>query len=519
MLLLELILLLLLFAVALGWVARHFKFPYPIALVIGGLALGLIPRLPQIPFDPQLILVLVLPPILYQAALLTSWSDFKANIRPIGLLAIGLVIATTLAVGAALKLMVPEVPWAVAFVLGAIVSPPDAVAATAILSRLNIPRRIVTILEGESLVNDASGLVIYKFAIAAAMTGAFSLAEASLQFVGVALGGIAIGIMFAFAFIAIHKRLGDPFIEVLTSLTIPYVTYIVAESLHVSGVLGVVAAGLVRGRYSPDIVSAEMRILARAVWSILVFMLNSLIFILIGIQMSDVVEKLNMYTLGHLLWLGLVVSTVAIAVRFAWVYPVAYLPRWLSGSLRESESRLRKRELGIISWCGMRGIVSIAAALALPVVLPNGKPFPQRELVIFITFFVIALTLVGQGLSLPPLIRKLKVGSDWDLHKEQQRVRAAMSTVALSAIDALMVGENAPREWADRLRAEITDRIMLAAPDGVALTPRTELEMRLRHAAIQAERRELIRLWRENEISDEVMHHLEEILDYQEAHL
>jgi CPA1 family monovalent cation:H+ antiporter len=262
-----------------------------------------------------------------------------------------------------------------------------------------------------------------------------------------------------------------------------------------------------------------MRILARAVWSILVFMLNSLIFILIGIQMSDVVEKLNMYTLGHLLWLGLVVSTVAIAVRFAWVYPVAYLPRWLSGSLRESESRLRKRELGIISWCGMRGIVSIAAALALPVVLPNGKPFPQRELVIFITFFVIALTLVGQGLSLPPLIRKLKVGSDWDLHKEQQRVRAAMSTVALSAIDALMVGENAPREWADRLRAEITDRIMLAAPDGVALTPRTELEMRLRHAAIQAERRELIRLWRENEISDEVMHHLEEILDYQEAHL
>ena len=519
MLLLELILLLLLFAVALGWVARHFKFPYPIALVIGGLALGLIPRLPQIPFDPQLILVLVLPPILYQAALLTSWSDFKANIRPIGLLAIGLVIATTLAVGAALKLMVPEVPWAVAFVLGAIVSPPDAVAATAILSRLNIPRRIVTILEGESLVNDASGLVIYKFAIAAAMTGAFSLAEASLQFVGVALGGIVIGIMFAFAFIAIHKRLGDPFIEVLTSLTIPYVTYIVAESLHVSGVLGVVAAGLVRGRYSPDIVSAEMRILARAVWSILVFMLNSLIFILIGIQMSDVVEKLNMYTLGHLLWLGLVVSTVAIAVRFAWVYPVAYLPRWLSGSLRESESRLRKRELGIISWCGMRGIVSIAAALALPVVLPNGKPFPQRELVIFITFFVIALTLVGQGLSLPPLIRKLKVGSDWDLHKEQQRVRAAMSTVALSAIDALMVGENAPREWADRLRAEITDRIMLAAPDGVALTPRTELEMRLRHAAIQAERRELIRLWRENEISDEVMHHLEEILDYQEAHL
>jgi CPA1 family monovalent cation:H+ antiporter len=519
MLLLELVLLLLLCTVALGWVARHFKFPYPIALVIGGLALGFIPKLPQFPFDPQLILVLVLPPILYQAALLTSWSDFKANIRPISLLAVGLVIATTLAVGSALKFMVPEVPWAVAFVFGAIVSPPDAVAATTILARLNIPRRIVTILEGESLVNDASGLVIYKFAIAATLTGAFSLADASLQFLGVALGGVAIGILFAFFFIAIHKRLGDPFIEVLTSLIVPYVTYIAAESLHVSGVLGVVAAGLVRGRYSPEIVSAEMRILARSAWSVLVFMLNSLVFILIGVQMSDVAEKLTVYSFAHLMGLGLFVSVVAIAVRFTWVYPAAYLPRWISGSLRESEAQLRKRELGIISWCGMRGIVSIAAALALPVVLPNGKPFPHRELVIFLTFFVVALTLVGQGLSLPALIRKLKIGSNWDLRKEQQRVRAAMSAAALAAIDAQMKTEDAPREWAERLRTEMMDRIVLAAPDGLESNPRTELEMRLRHAAIQAERRELIRLWHDNEISDEVMHHLEEILDYQEAHL
>ena len=519
MLLLELILLLLLAGVALGWVARRLGFPYPIALVFGGLALGLIPRLPQFPVDPQLILVLVLPPILYQAALLTSWSDFKANIRPIGRLAIGLVIVTTLAVGAALKLLVPGVPWAVAFVFGAIVSPPDAVAATAILSRMNIPRRIVTILEGESLVNDASGLVIYKFAVAAALTGIFSLTDASLQFVGVASGGIAIGITLAFVFIAIHKQLGDPFIEVLTSLTIPYVTYIAAEQAQASGVLAVVAAGLVRGRYSPELVSAQMRILARSVWSILVFMLNSLVFILIGVQMSDVIEKLTMYTLGHLLWLGFAVSTVAILVRFAWVYPAAWLPRRIAGSLRDSDAQLRKRELGIIGWCGMRGIVSIAAALALPATLPGGKPFPERELVIFLTFFVVALTLVGQGLTLPALIRRLRIGSNWDIHKEQQRVRAAMSTAALTAIDRVLAAENAPPQWADRLRAEITDRITLAAPDGVEITPRTALEQRLRRAAVQAERRELIRLWQENEISDEVLHHLEEILDYQEAHL
>lgn len=519
MLLLELVLLLLLTSVALGWIARHFKFPYPIALVAGGALLGLIPKLPQFPFDPQLILIVVLPPILYQAALLTSWNDFKANIRPISLLAIGLVIATTLAVGAALKLMVPDVPWAAAFVLGAIVSPPDAVAATAILSRLNIPRRLVTILEGESLVNDASGLVLYKFAIAAVLTGAFSLVDAGTQFVTVSLGGIVVGIGLAFVFIAIHRHLGDPFIEVLTTLTIPYAAYIAAESLHASGVLAVVAAGLVRGRYSPELVSAEMRIIARSVWNLLVFLLNSLIFMLIGMQMSDVVASLvGRYSVAELLRIGLFVSTVAIGVRFVWVYPVAYLPRWLSGSLREQEPEPRKRELFIISWCGMRGIVSLAAALALPLSLPGGAAFPHRDLIIFLTFFVIAATLVGQGLTLTPLIRRLKVGSNWSLHEEQQQVRAAMSAAALAAIDRTLAAEGAPAEWADQLRAEITDRIALAAPEGVELTPRSKLVRRLRQEAIRAERRELIRLWRENEIGDEVMHHLEEILDYQEAH-
>jgi len=519
MLLLELVLLLLLCAVALGWIARHFKFPYPIALVIGGALLGFVPKLPQFPFEPQLILVLVLPPILYQAALLTSWNDFKANIRPIGLLAIGLVIATTLAVGAAFKLMVPDVPWAAAFVLGAIVSPPDAVAATAILSRLNIPRRIVTILEGESLLNDASGLVIYKFAVVAVLTGAFSLTNAGAQFVGVALGGVALGCVFAFVFIAIHRRLGDPFIEVLTALVVPYVTYIAAELLHVSGVLAVVAAGLVRGRYAPELVSAEMRIMARSVWNLLVFMLNCLIFMLIGIQMSDVVDNLSRYSVGQLIGWGLWVSAIAILVRFAWVYPVAFLPRWLSGSLREREPALRKRELGIISWCGMRGIVSLAAALALPTRLPNGMPFPHRDLIIFLTFFVIAITLIGQGLSLPVLIRRLKVGSNWSLEAEQQRVRVTMSAAALAAVDAAIAAENAPPEWAARLRAEIAGRVEQLAPEGAAPSPQAALEARLRRAAILAERRELIRLWRDNEIGDEVLRHIEEILDYQEAQL
>src|SRR3970282_1082718 len=230
--LLEIVLFLLLCAVALGWLARRLNFPYPISLALGAVALGFLPELPQFPFDPQFILVLVLPPILYQAALLTAWRDFRANIRPIGFLAVGLVIATTLAVGAALKFVVPDIPWAAAFVLGAIVSPPDAVAATAILSRLNAPRRVVTILEGESMVNDASGLVLYKFAVAAVLTGTFSLIDASAQFVGVAIGGVIVGVLLGRFFVFIHRPRGDVFIEGLMRLSVPYITYILAKSLH-----------------------------------------------------------------------------------------------------------------------------------------------------------------------------------------------------------------------------------------------------------------------------------------------
>lgn len=513
MLLLELVLLLLICAIALGWLARRLKFPYPIALVAGGALLGLLPSLPQFPFDPQLILVVVLPPVLYQAALLTSWPDFKANVRPISLLAIGLVIATTLAVGAVFKFFVPSVPWAAAFVLGAIVSPPDAVAATSILSRLNIPKHIVTVLEGESLVNDASGLVIYKLAVAAVLTGAFSMTEAAGQFALVSAGGIAIGVALAFVFIAIHRRLGDPFIEVLTVLVIPYATYIAAESAHVSGVLAVVAAGIVRGRWSPKIVSAEMRIMARSIWNILVFVLNSLIFILIGIQMSDVMDKLGNYALSELMTMGLMVSAVAIAIRFAWVFPVAYLPQWLSGSLHGRGDSARKRELAIISWCGMRGIVSLAAALALPATLPDGTPFPGRDLIVFLTFFVIGATLIGQGLTLAPLIRRLKVGSEWSADSESRWLRAAMSTAALSAIDAHLDAEKAPRELADGLRAEIQGRIVEEE------AAHEEMLRALRLVALKAERKELIRLWQESRISDELMRHHEELLDYQEAQL
>lgn len=519
MALLQVVLFLLLCAVALGWLARHFEFPYPIALVIGGGLLGFVPRLPQLPFVPELLLALVLPPILYQAVLLTSWRDFRTNIRPIGLLAIGLVIVTTFAVGATLKLLINDIPWAAAFVLGAIVSPPDAVAATAILSRLNIPKRLVTILEGESLVNDASGLVLYKFGVAAAITGTFSLFDASLQFVGVAAGGVVIGIIMGRLFVLIHRHLGDAFIEVLTTLAVPYVAYIFAESLHVSGVLAVVAAGLVRGRYSPEIVSAEMRIIARSVWNLLVFLLNSLVFILIGMQLSGIVSRLTGYSVGQLFFYGILVSVVAIAVRFAWVYPATYLPLMLKASRGQPVAPPLEGEVFIMGWSGMRGIVSLAAALALPVSLEDGAAaFPERDLIVFLTFFVIAVTLVLQGLTLKPLIRRLELGKDWSFQEEHQRAKMALGKAAIAAIDAVAAQEGIPHELAERIRAEFAEKITLAVPDGLILSHSgADSARHLRDAAVKAERQELIRIWRENQISDEVLHHIEEDLDYQES--
>jgi len=517
---LQVVLFLMLFAVALGWVARHFKFPYPIALVIGGGLLGFVPRLPQPQFDPQFTLVLVLPPILYQAALLTSWREFKANIRPIGLLAIGLVLATTLAVGSTLKLLIPDIPWAAAFVLGAIVSPPDAVAATAILSRLNIPRQVVTVLEGESLVNDASGLVIYKFAVAAVLTGTFSLWQASLEFVAVAAGGIVIGFLMGQLFVFVHRHLGDAFIEVLTTLAVPYITYILAESVHASGVLAVVAAGIVRGRYSPEIVSAEMRIIARSVWNLLVFVLTSLVFILIGLQLSAIVARLTDYTVAQLFFYGTFVSAVAIVVRFAWVYPAVYLPLVFRTMLGQQVPAPQEGEVFIMSWCGMRGIVSLAAALALPQVLVDGSPFPERDLIIFLTFVVIAVTLVIQGLSLKPLIRRLRVGKDWSLQEEQQRAKMSLGKAAIAAIDTVVAKEGIPNDLAERIRAEFAEQITLAVPEGLVLRHSgADDAKRLRAAAVKAERNELIRLWRENQISDEVLHKIEEHLDYQESRI
>jgi CPA1 family monovalent cation:H+ antiporter len=320
-------------------------------------------------------------------------------------------------------------------------------------------------------------------------------------------------------FIRLHPYLGDAFIEVLMSMAVPYVAYILAESIHTSGVLAVVAAGLFRGRFSPKIVSAEMRILARSVWNILVFLLNSLIFMLIGMSLSQIVERLSGYTVQELVLWSVCVSAVAILVRILWVFPATWIPRWISRSVRESEPAPPNRELFIEAWCGMRGIVSLAAALALPVTIQSGAPFPHRDLIVFLTFVVILVTLVGQGLTLAPLILRLRLSSDTSIADEERHARTDMGQAALAAVERAASEEQAAPSVVERVRAEFAERLALAGAGATAGAVEAAQARRLRIAAIRAERAELIRVWQENHISDDVLHHLEEELDYQESRL
>jgi monovalent cation/hydrogen antiporter len=511
MLLIELIVALLLCAVGLAWLARRWRIPYPILLTLGGIALGFIPALPKLPIDPNLILVIFLPPILYPAALLTSWRDFRRAVRPISSLAIGLVLATTLIVGLVLKLLVPDIPWAAAFAFGAIISPPDAVAATSILGTMKLSRRTVTILEGESLVNDATGLVLYKFAVAATLSGAFSATAATGQFVLVAAGGILAGVAVGYAFVVLHRHLRDPLIEIMLSLTLPYTAYLLAETVHVSGVLAVVAAGLVRARHAPEVFSPETRLLGRSVWNLVVFLLNSLIFIIIGLQLPQILTALGNHTLAQLLGWGVIVSLVAMVVRMVWVFPSAYVPRLLSRRIRAREKKPSWQAVTLVGWCGMRGIVSLAAALALP------TEFPYRDLIIFLTFCVIVATLIVQGLTMPVLIRALNIGADWNAYDEERKARAQVLQAALRQFDTCAKEHPTSQITADLVREEYQQRIESLHPTRLAFDEQPESFQQLRLALVEAERKELIRLWRAQEIGDETLHEIEHELDLEET--
>ncbi len=520
------VLLLLALVAALATLARRLSIPYPILMVLGGLALSvvlgvsrdLLPGFARIELEPELVFLLLLPPILFSAAYFTSPRELAANARPIGLLAIGLVLATTVVVGVVIHGLVPELGWAAAFALGAIVSPPDAVAATAIAQRLGLPARQVTILEGESLVNDATALVAYRLAVAAAVTGIFSLTDAIGAFAWVSIGGVVIGLLVGWLMVEVEKRLDDPPVEVLLSLLGPFAAWVPSEALGVSGVLAVVTAGIVLGRAAPRILSSRTRVLGSGVWQMVVFTLNGLVFILIGLQLPTILEVLREErSLGELLLLGGAVSLAVVLVRLAWVFPAAYLPRWLSRSVRAREVAPSPRVVLISGWAGMRGVVSLAAALALPL-----GTFEHRDLLIFLTFCVILVTLVGQGLSLPWLIRRLGVGDDGSAAHETLHAREAATEAALARLVELETERSGHMELIVHLReryAHAAEHLEHPHDDYATGTPVDTEEAEhgaIRQAVIDAQRLAVIDLRDRGVISDAALRSVERDLDLEE---
>jgi monovalent cation/hydrogen antiporter len=514
----ELILAGLLFAIAaLVTAARVLNVPYPIFLVIGGLAIGVVPGMPHVELEPELVLLIFLPPLLYSAAFFASLRDLRANVAPISLLSVGLVLITCVAVAVCIHAVVPDMSWAAAFVLGAIVSPTDPVAATAIAGRIGVPRRVVTVVEGESLINDATAITAYRLAVVAVTTGTFSAWEAGGKFVLAAAGGLAIGLAVGWVVAFVRERLDDPPVEITISLFTGYAAYLPAEELGLSGVVAAVTVGLYMGSQTSRVTNAQVRMQGFAMWQILVFLLNSFLFVLIGLQLPALLDELREanYDTSTVIGYGLLASLTVVVVRIVWVFGFSALRR----------PQPRRETTALIAWMGMRGAVSLAAALALPTVTDAGEPFRERPLILFVTFCVILSTLVVQGLTLPLVIRSLHVEPDDGEEFEENAARKYAARAALDRLD-LLAEEEWPREdTLERMRGMYRYRYERFAArfdeerDGEAIESRTSDYLRIVASVIEAQRETLEDLRRNGTISAEVMRRVEHELDLEEGRL
>lgn len=495
--------------IAVTALARRLPIPVPILQVLAGLGIAFIPGVHLPELEPEVVFFVFLPPVLWSAAYGTSWREFRANIRPISLLAVGLVVATTVAVAITARLLIPGMPWAVAVALGAIVSPPDAVAAAAIVSRLPVPRRAIIILEGESLVNDASALVLYRTAVAAAVVGTFSWGESIVRFFIDAGVGALIGAAVAWVLVALMRRTHDALAEALLSLVGPYLAWVAAETFHVSAVLACVAGGIFLRWDHSTAVSPMSRIQTRAVWDLFIFLLNSLIFVILGVEAGALALEVPLETLASVARTGAVIGAVAIVVRLIWVPVGTWLPRLLSASVRQHDPMPDRRAVALVAWTSMRGIVSLAAALALPRLVADGSPFPFRTEIIVITMCVIVMTLVMQGLTLAPLIRAFDFKPEHAHEVEEGLARRESLRRASEALEDLSREPGVDARDVAWLRSELRERVREAGPAAGS----AEGRRRLRLGMIAAQRRMLVRLRNEEAISDEVLRTLEEELD------
>jgi Na+/H+ antiporter len=520
-----LVLLVLLVAVAAMLViAPSLRVPYPIILVIGGLALGFVPGMPELELPPDLVLVAVLPPLLYAGTFFTSLHELKLNMRPIGLLSVGLVILTTVVVAAVSHAVIDDLSWSSAFVLGAVVSPTDPIAATAMARRYGVPRRLVSIVEGESLVNDATALVAFRFAVVAVVSGTFSIWEAGLEFVYSVAAGIAIGLAVGWLIRQLRRRLDNPPLEITIALLSGYLAYIPAELAHASAVLAAVTVGVYMGAHTSELTTAQTRVQGDAVWEIVVFVLNALLFVLIGLQLPVIIDELSGEPAGTLVLYAVIVSATVILVRIPCVFAAAYIPRWASRRIRERDPYPPWQHPAFVSWAGMRGAVSLAAALALPLTTDAGAPFPGRDLIQFLAFCVIVATLVGQGLTMPFVIRLLGLERDMLSEKEETKARIRAAEAALARLEELVDEDWVRADTAERLRGLYGFRRSRFAArfdsedDGV-IEEQSLAYQRLRRELLAAERDLIDQLRREGVIAEQVAQRVIRDLDLEDLRL
>ena len=502
-------------------VAQRLKTAPSILLVVAGIALALVPGLPTVELAPELVLLVLLPPLIYSAGVSMSWREFRFNLRPITLLAFGCVVFTTCAVAAAVHYLLGW-QWGVAFVLGAIVAPPDVVAPLAIARRLGLPRRLLVVLEGEGLANDATALILYRFAIVAITTGNFSLTQAAGTFSLIVVGEIIYGIGVGWLSLRLRQWAKNPRVEITLSLMTPYLAYWIPEHIGGSGVLATVAAGLYVSWNGPRLIPAATRLQGIFFWDLIIYLIEGFVFLITGLQARTLIEKAHDFPIKELLVATAVTAAIVIVARFVWIYPATYLPRWLIPALAKRDPSPPWQQVFILGFTGVRGVVSLAAALAIPLTIESGAPFPHRDMILFATFGVIIITLVGQGLTLPAVIRWLGVGSHGKAeHRREQEAELAARNEAIrhsrQHLKKLAKDRNLSARTVEFLNARHDHRERLIPSDLDDGLDAIHSSNNVRLELIAAERDFLYELLRDGKITDESRRRLERDLDLEEA--
>jgi Na+/H+ antiporter len=520
----QILILLLAVISAVALVAKRLKIPPAILLVITGVGLALIPGLPTLQLAPDLVLALVLPPIIYWDAVKMSWKEFRFNLRPIALLAIGCVVFTTAAVAAATHWLL-GFPWAVGFVLGAIVSPPDAVAPLAIARRLQLPKRLVVILEGEGLANDATALVLYRFAVTAVMAGSFSFVEAAGSFAAILVGEVVWGIGVGWLMLRLRRWVRDPGIEIMLSILTPFVAYWPPEQLGGSGVLATVAAGLYVSWNGVRLIPAATRLPGIVFWDFLTYLIEGMVFLITGLQARRLIPVIRHHSVAELTFAAVVVCLVVIVARFVWMFPGTYLPRWLVPAIRRYDPSPPWQWPFMLAFTGVRGIVSLAAALAIPFTVADGSPFPERDLILILTFCVLFVTLVGEGLTLPAVTRALGLANAGRRERqaeqdEEYKGRRRVIEAAIERLEALVEARKLPEAVVGPMRAHLRNRLedVERHNDGNERYKKlARLSDELELSLIEAEREFINQLYRDGELRDEGRRRIERDLDLRDA--